>query len=343
MTSRRITDTDRRAGRALRGWREERGLSRSALAKKLGVTNALTIKSWEDGTARPLKFKVALHGITGWDWDNPPTLFPRSEVRDALERADWVQAKAARLLGISRPTLVKRMKALDIHPQLPERTRLVGASPTPSGKWRAQGHINGTTRYLGTYDTEEEAHAAFMEAKRQAEAGDGSRNNTSDGPQVGDQFRYEGRARDLRGVFVEVQGVRANGRLVVSPIGGSSLHRVSLQTLAPPPFRVGDQVVHRGGKGQGAVLDGGVFKLAGFRDGRKAIIERPDGTRHTVDPAFLSPLPRPATDPLGNVEWAAATLQEWLDAEGESLPEEAVEIAVRALRKEIAVRRLYGH
>ena len=50
-----------------------------------------------------------------------------------------------------------------------ERQGLVGAMPVGE-RWRAQGHIGGVTKYLGTFDTEEEAHAVFVRARDEAEA-----------------------------------------------------------------------------------------------------------------------------------------------------------------------------
>lgn len=48
------------------------------------------------------------------------------------------------------------------------RIGLVGAMPLGT-RWRSQGHIEGSTRYLGTFDTEEEAHRAFLREKENAE------------------------------------------------------------------------------------------------------------------------------------------------------------------------------
>lgn len=50
-----------------------------------------------------------------------------------------------------------------------ERQGLVGAMPV-GDRWRSQGCVGGTTKYLGTFDTEEEAHQVFIRARDEAEA-----------------------------------------------------------------------------------------------------------------------------------------------------------------------------
>ena len=49
-----------------------------------------------------------------------------------------------------------------------ERLGLVGAMPV-GPRWRAQGHLGNGVKYLGTFDTEEEASAVFLRAKEQIE------------------------------------------------------------------------------------------------------------------------------------------------------------------------------
>lgn len=49
-----------------------------------------------------------------------------------------------------------------------ERKGLVGASPV-GNRWRSQGYIHGSVTYLGTYDTEEEAHEIYVKTKADAE------------------------------------------------------------------------------------------------------------------------------------------------------------------------------
>lgn len=49
-----------------------------------------------------------------------------------------------------------------------DRLGLVGAQPV-GNRWRAQGHIDGSVRYLGTFDTEQEAHDRYQEAVREVQ------------------------------------------------------------------------------------------------------------------------------------------------------------------------------
>ena len=49
-----------------------------------------------------------------------------------------------------------------------DRHGLVGAQPV-GNRWRAQGHIDGSVRYLGTFDTEQEAHDRYQEAVREVQ------------------------------------------------------------------------------------------------------------------------------------------------------------------------------
>lgn len=50
-----------------------------------------------------------------------------------------------------------------------ERQGLPGALPA-GNKWRAQGYIDGNTRYLGTFDTEEDASRVFLHEKERVES-----------------------------------------------------------------------------------------------------------------------------------------------------------------------------
>lgn len=55
-----------------------------------------------------------------------------------------------------------------------DRLGLVGAMPLGNGRWRAQGYLHdgsvGGVKYLGTFDTEEEASAVFLREKERLEA-----------------------------------------------------------------------------------------------------------------------------------------------------------------------------
>jgi len=44
--------------------------------------------------------------------------------------------------------------------------KLPGTTPSSGGKWRAQISIDGKPRYLGTFETPEQAHAAYTTAKQ---------------------------------------------------------------------------------------------------------------------------------------------------------------------------------
>lgn len=49
----------------------------------------------------------------------------------------------------------------------PMRNGLKGAFPTQHGSWAAKIRVNGKNYYLGTFKTEIEAHAAYVEAAKQ--------------------------------------------------------------------------------------------------------------------------------------------------------------------------------
>jgi hypothetical protein len=47
----------------------------------------------------------------------------------------------------------------------PNRQGLTGAAPV-GNRWRSQGYIDGSVKYLGTFDTEQEAHDCYVAAKK---------------------------------------------------------------------------------------------------------------------------------------------------------------------------------
>lgn len=49
--------------------------------------------------------------------------------------------------------------------------RLLGAFKSAGGRWRAQIVLNGKSKHLGCYATEEEAHEAYLAEKRQIHVG----------------------------------------------------------------------------------------------------------------------------------------------------------------------------
>lgn len=54
-------------------------------------------------------------------------------------------------------------------PHADSRSDLLGVSYDASkGKWRAQLHVNGRNRLIGRFDSAQEAHAAYLTAKRKA-------------------------------------------------------------------------------------------------------------------------------------------------------------------------------
>jgi DNA-binding XRE family transcriptional regulator len=341
MTTQRITDNDRRAGRALRAWREENSLSRSVVARRLGVTQVDTIKSWEDGQARPLRFKDQLREITGWDWDNPPALFPRAVIEKALAEANGVRADAARALGVSRQTLGTRIKRLGIETASPKR--LLGTTNTSGGRWRAQGHINGTTRYLGTYDTQEEAHGVFMEARRLAkEQAVDPPERMAVVPVVGHHFRYFGRRSALNGAWVEVVGIRKKGKVYVCPAGTEVRHLVHRKYLSMVPFDTDDTVMYENGRGKGAALNGLTFTVLGFTDnGRKIEVGGEDGTLRTLDPKFLSNATLDDEAMRDSQQQIRDWLEEWKSGAQPKRPERlrALEVAEHALGLLVAARK----
>lgn len=116
-------------------------------------TSAGYLSIWVDGKAY-LAHRLAVLYMTG-EW-------PKSEVdhRDTNRRNNrWNNLRDA--TGIENAT--NRRK-----PRPNTRSGYIGvkASATP-GKWRADIKVGGRYRNLGTFTSPEEAHAAYVKAKRQ--------------------------------------------------------------------------------------------------------------------------------------------------------------------------------
>lgn len=102
-----------------------------------------------------------------------------------------------------------------------KRVGLVGAMPS-GNRWRAQGSIDGSSKYLGTFDSEEEAHEVFvrerdrMLATRVAKVALIER-LLLDGP----TFVYEGRkgrGADLNGKHFKVLKAHGTFQSIVVPL-----------------------------------------------------------------------------------------------------------------------------
>ena len=102
-----------------------------------------------------------------------------------------------------------------------EREGLLGAMPV-GARWRSQGYIDGTTKYLGTYDSEDEAHRVFMAekervtAEKEAEA-EVEVNRILSGP----TFLYEGgkgRGASLNGTRFKIIAAHGPHQALVVPL-----------------------------------------------------------------------------------------------------------------------------
>jgi len=89
------SNTAQWSGEELKGRRDRAGLSKAALARKVGVTPG-AIATWERGGA-PLGRADQLVAI----FDTPPT---GQDILDAVEHAGWSQSEFARRVGVSRAT-----------------------------------------------------------------------------------------------------------------------------------------------------------------------------------------------------------------------------------------------
>ncbi|MDB4278089.1 hypothetical protein N9917_00505 [Deltaproteobacteria bacterium] len=221
----------------------------------------------------------------------------------------------------------------------PNAERLLGTTPAPGGRWKAQGHINGTTRYLGTYDSQDEAHTAFMEAKRQASSKP-EEATFSVAPTVGRCLRYVGRRASLRGAWVEVVGVRTSGKVYVSPIGTDKRHLVHRSYLRLAPFDVGDEVLYENGRGKGAALNGLVFTVIGFSDGGKKVeVVDASNNPRTLDPKFLSNTSLDDEAVLNSQHIIRDMITEWKGQPNRPERRRALKVAEQALGILVAARK----
>ena len=69
--------------------------------------------------------------------------------------------------GNKSNNLVDNLRAADAHVNQHNQRAAKGYNfDKGTGKWRAQIRCNGTNHYLGVFATEEEAHAAYLNAKK---------------------------------------------------------------------------------------------------------------------------------------------------------------------------------
>jgi hypothetical protein len=113
-----------------------------------------------------------------------------------------------------------------------ERLGLVGAMPLGNGRWRAQGYLHdgqvGGVKYLGTFDTEEEASAVFLREKERLEL---ERNKAAEVEVerilAGPTYTYQGgvgRGASLNGTrFKVVEAKDAHNVVAVPVLGDGSL------------------------------------------------------------------------------------------------------------------------
>lgn len=135
-----------------------------------------------------------------------------------------------------------------------ERQGLVGAMPLGE-RWRAQGCIDGATKYLGTYDTEEEAHAVFMREKERV-ASERAREAEAEVDRIlaGPTYIYEGgkgRGASLNGLKFKIVEAYGPHQAVAVPLDDAGVPafanqtKVSLAYLTLVPEPPTTQVVER--------------------------------------------------------------------------------------------------
>jgi hypothetical protein len=114
-----------------------------------------------------------------------------------------------------------------------ERAGLIGAMPM-GGRWRSQGYIDGSTKYLGTFDTEEEAHEVFMrEKERVAAVREKEAAEEVERILAGPTYVYEGgkgRGAALNGQHFKIVEAHGPHQAVVVPVDAEGIPSFSAQT-----------------------------------------------------------------------------------------------------------------
>jgi hypothetical protein len=114
-----------------------------------------------------------------------------------------------------------------------ERVGMIGAMPM-GGRWRSQGYIDGNTKYLGTYDSEEEAHKVFMREKDRVQAErEAAAVVEVERILAGPTYVYEGgkgRGAALNGIKFKIVEAHGPHQAVVVPLDESGVPEFSNQT-----------------------------------------------------------------------------------------------------------------
>ena len=269
MASSLITSVDKISGRALTVWRNLRGKSRKTAAADLGVSH-ITVRAWEMAESRPKTERWdQIEQVLGFRWDTPPeeTLL----IQQAMEKTEGNKAEAAGLLGISRQSLGQKLKKHGLFKPV-VRQHLKGA--VPAGKrWRSQGHVSGKTRYLGTFDTEQEAHEAYNTARANAVTPQQKPKKDPvkerNGIHSGEEFFYTGKNAKYPNQKVTVKGFGRYDTLIIIQLhdprgqleGRPFISSVSEIHKTKPKAKPDLLWVYTGGRGKGKALNGTLFRV----------------------------------------------------------------------------------
>lgn len=98
-------------------------------------------------------------------WLHVTGAWPVGEVdhRDTDKSHDWFENLRDVTTDVNRQN--------DIKPQRNNKAGLLGVRRVRSGRWNSQIRINGRVCNLGTFDSPEQAHAAYVSAKRKHHKG----------------------------------------------------------------------------------------------------------------------------------------------------------------------------